>query len=91
MPEDHANESRNIGRNATHYTNIEGDGERFQEAGKDCVRDFMNNQIDISTEVVDDLQILSTFFPPVGPGKSTLFSKFHNWKEVQLIRSFVKI
>ena len=82
--------SEDIGRNAAYYKNIKDDEERFQEAGKDCVRDFLKNEMGMSTEVVGDLRILSVFFPPVGPGKFTLFAEFHNEEEVQLIRSFAK-
>ena len=82
--------SRDIGRNADHYKDIKDDEARFQEAGKDCVRDFLKYEMGMPTEVVGEIRILNVFFPPVGSAKATLYAEFHNEEEVQLIRSFAK-
>ena len=86
----HPLSSRDIGRVGAHYAHIIDDEARFQAAGKDCVREFLYNELKMSERVINDLRIVSVFFPPAGAGKATLFAEFHNEEEVQLIKSYAK-
>ena len=86
----HPLSSRDIGRVGAHYSHIKDDEARFQEAGKECIREFLFNELKMSKRVISDLRIISVFFPPVGASKATLFAEFHNEEEVQLIKSYAK-
>ena len=82
--------SRDIGREKGYRLEIEDEELQFQEAGKACIRDFLQRQMGISERIAKDIRITSVFFPPLGASSATLFAEFHSEEEVQLIRSYAR-
>ena len=70
------------------YADIQNEEERFQQTGKDCIRNFLFDEMNISERIIGNLRIKSIFFPPMGAGSATLFAEFYDEDEVNLIKGY---
>ena len=78
--------SLDISRHEEHLTDIVDKEEKFQEAGKMCIREYMYIEMKMSRRICKDIRIKSVFFPAAGAITATLFAEFHDEGEVLLIK-----
>ena len=64
--------------------------ELFQTAGKQCVREFLRVEMNISKRVATDIRIKHVFFPKAGMATANLYAEFMSEEEVDIIKRNAK-
>ena len=82
--------SKHIDQYKSSYPEIIDQEDRFQKLGKDCVRDFLFKEMEMSETVVADIRIKSVFYPATGIATGILYAEFQSEGEVDLIKQHAK-
>ena len=72
------------------YPEITDKEERFQRVGKDCVRDFLHYDMDVTERVAADIRIKSVFFATSGLASAILYAEFHSEGEATIVKQHTK-
>ena len=60
--------------------------EKFQKLGKDCIRDFLNSELEISARITKDIRMKNVFYPTAGIASGTLYVEFESEDEADIVR-----
>ena len=82
--------SKDIDKYSSCYPELTNPEERFQKLGKDCVKDFLYQELDLSETVAGDIRIKSVFYPASGIASGILYAEFQSEGEVEMIKKNAK-
>ena len=72
------------------YSEITDDEERFQLAGKQCIRDFLRTEMNVSQRVARDIRIKNVFYPKAGMVTAILYAEFETEEETDIVKRNAK-
>ena len=72
------------------HISVIDDEERFQKVGKDCIRDFLYEEMGISEQVARDIRIKNVFFGSAGVASAILYAEFHSEEEANIVKKNAK-
>ena len=66
------------------------DKEIFQKTGKECVREFLQMEMEISERVATDLRNKNVFYPKAGVATWMIYADFHSEEELISVKKYAK-
>ena len=82
--------SLDINRLSQNFMDISDKDERFQEAGKACVREFLFKEMKMTKRVSKDLRIKKVFFPKAGMAPAIMYAEFWTEEEAEIVKRYAK-